>query len=179
MIERRLLFEHAPPVQESEGPSIYGALRRDIARGVHTIERALRLIGEALEPLPGAKSVVLVGHGFGRLGLGGVYMEREYSDAREALRSARAAVFSLDVTDADYHSLEHGLQLASEETGGFFERTHLFSENAVARVAAALEGHYVLIVERPAGRRDEHTLDVRLRRGEGDVYAPTRYVDRQ
>jgi hypothetical protein len=60
------------------------------------------LVGEALEDVPGAKSVVLVGHGFGRLGPTGVIMENEYDAMRAALQTARASVFCLDVTDADY-----------------------------------------------------------------------------
>jgi hypothetical protein len=43
-----------------------------------------------------------LGHGFGRFGSMGVTLEPAYDDAREALQRARATVFCLDVTNADY-----------------------------------------------------------------------------
>jgi hypothetical protein len=44
---------------------------------------------------------------------------------RNVHRRVAHVAFSLDVTDADYHSLEAGLQLMAEQTGGF-ARTHIF-----------------------------------------------------
>ena len=124
------------------------------------MEKALALLGRALKGLPGAKSVIVFGHGFGRLGMSGVTLGPDYDEARRALRAARAAVFCLDVTQADYHSLEAGLQQVAEDTGGFFERTHLFPGRALNRLAGALAGHYVLMVERPPVRKGRHRVDV-------------------
>ena len=129
-----ILFERAAAVQESVGASLVRRLDPRRATRSYTIEGALRTIGEALEDLPGVKSVVLVGHGFGRLGLNGVSMENGYEEMRDALQKARASVFSLDVTEADYHSLEAGLQLVAADTGGFFARTHIFTEIGRAHV---------------------------------------------
>ena len=70
------------------------------------MEEALALVGRALERLPGAKSVIVFGHGFGRLGMSGVDLAADYDEARLSLRAARASVFCLDVTQADYHSLK-------------------------------------------------------------------------
>ena len=80
----------------------------------------------------------------------GAVLDRSYAEVRAALHAARAAVFSLDVTDADYHTFEVGLQTVAVETGGFFARTHLFARQAIDRVANALVGHDVLLAERPA-----------------------------
>ena len=102
-----------------------------------------------MHDLPGSKSIVFIGHGFGRLGWTGVTMEHGYEDARDALMAARASVFSLDVTNADYHSLDAGLQLVSRETGGFFARTHLFTQQAMNRLTSVLAGYYVLFLEQP------------------------------
>jgi VWFA-related protein len=158
-------------------PSLVHAIPREVAGRTYSIEQALTRLGEALHPLPGSKVVVLVGHGFGRLGLMGVSLEPGYDDARRALQAARAAVFCLDVTQADYHSLEAGLQTVAEETGGMYQRTHLFSGAALDRLASVLGGHYVLFVEKPPLRRGAHRLDVQLKGRSGTVFARTAFHD--
>jgi VWFA-related protein len=171
ILERSILMETPPPSQASAYPSLIAWLDAAASRRAYTIERALRLIGEALEELPGAKSVVLVGHGFGRLSAGGVSMENEYAEMSRALQAARASVFCLDVTDADYHSLEAGLQLVAADTGGFFVRTHIFPQNAIDRLAGALAGYYVLFVENPGLSSGSHRIEVRLTKRDGHVLA--------
>jgi VWFA-related protein len=168
-----VLFERPPRVPASSAPSLLERLGPDQARRTYGIERALELIGGALEPLPGSKSLVLVGHGFGRLSRGSVSMEHDYGRASQALVASRTAVFSLDVTEADYHSLEAGLQLISKQTGGFYARTHLFPDSALRRLAGALAGYYVLFVEKPESRRASHEIDVRLNHRKGYVLATT------
>ena len=177
ILQRGVLLERPLPLQPAAGFSLVERLKPEEGRRASSIEQGLALIANALEPLPGAKSIVLVGHGFGRLGYTGVTMEYDYEPARRALLAARASVFSLDVTDADYHSLEAGLQLVSEETGGFFARTHLFPALAMRRLAGALAGYYVLFVEKPESRRRTHQLDVRLTRGPGTVLARSGYEE--
>lgn len=162
VFEHAVLFGRASPVQDLADPSLLERLTPTRARRTYAIEDALRRLGEALEPLPGAKSVVLVGHGFGELGLSGVTLPRSYDRARDALQAARASVFSLDVTEADYHSLEKGLQTVAEQTGGFFARTHIFPAQAFDRLAGALAGHYVLLVEPPPLDPGTHRVDVRV-----------------
>jgi hypothetical protein len=171
-----VLFGGSRPVQSGD-PTLLDAIPVEAARRTYSIEEALVRLGEALQPLPGSKVVVLVGHGFGRLGLGGVSLEPRYDDARRALQAARAAVFCLDVTQADYHSLEVGLQAVAEDTGGTYERTHIFSRAALDRLASMLGGHYVLFVEKPALGRGEHRIDVRLNARPGTVFARTAFVD--
>ena len=162
VLKHGILFEDPPAVHAVSSPSLLGHLNPATARKTYPIEKALRVIAEALHDLPGSKSVVLIGHGFGRLGWTGVSMEHGYSEARNALVAARASVFSLDVTNADYHSLEAGLQLVSSQTGGFFARTHLFVEQAMRRLAGALAGYYVLFVERPDVGQGTHKIEVDL-----------------
>jgi VWFA-related protein len=176
IFEDGILFERAGPVQETPEVSLVRRLAPDEARRTYTIERALRRIGDALADLPGAKSIVLVGHGFGRFGPMGVAMENEYDPMREALQNARASVFSLDVTTADYHSLEAGLQLVAEHTGGFFARTHLFPARAARTLLGALAGYYTLFVELPGLEKGAHATDITLARHEGSVLARTTYI---
>lgn len=136
--EHDVLFGDGRDPGERQVPSLRPTLDRERVAPSYSMERALLRTAEALAPLPGAKSVVVVGHGFGRLGSMGVALEPGYDDAREALRRARATVFSLDVTDADYHSLETGLQVVAADTGGLYQRTHVFSQAPLARVLAAI-----------------------------------------
>jgi VWFA-related protein len=173
-----VLFERAPPLQASSTPSLLEHITPARGRKTYEIEHALELIGEALEPLQGAKSLVLIGHGFGRLTRGFVMMENRFDEACQALVTARTSVFSLDVTDADYHSLEAGLQLVSEASGGFYERTHIFPDLAMQRLSAALAGYYVLFVERPARQRAVHDVDIKLAHRDGRVLAATQYSER-
>jgi hypothetical protein len=81
------------------------------------------------------------------------------------------------VTDADWHSLETGLRRVAEDTGGEYLKVHENAGAALARVAAALAGHYVLAFERPVGRRGEHRVRLGLARRRGAVLSRTRYVD--
>jgi VWFA-related protein len=173
-----LLLGAPPAVLASEVLSLAERLNPAAARRAYGVERALELIGEALEPLPGSKSLVLIGHGFGRFGRGGLAMENDYEPARRALVASRTSVFSLDVTDADYHSLEAGLQLVSDDTGGFYARAHLFPGQAIRRLAGALAGYYVLFVEKPESLTGPHDLSVALARGKGHVLATSTYAAR-
>jgi VWFA-related protein len=174
IFERGLLLESPPPLGEpADAISLTRTLSQAAGRRAYPIEQALRLIGEALEPLPGSKSIVLFGHGFGRYTAAGVMKEKGYDEALAALQRARAAVFSIDVTLADYHSLEAGLQSVSEETGGFYERSFHFPDRTVQRLVGALAGHYVLIVEAGEAPSKRNDLSVKLTRHSGTVLART------
>jgi VWFA-related protein len=176
VLKHGILFEDPLPVPAASAISLLTRLGAANARKTYTIEKALHVIADALHDLPGSKSLVLVGHGFGRLGWTGVSMEHGYSEARSALVAARTSVFSLDVTNADYHSLEAGLQLVSRQTGGFFVRTHVFVEQAMRRLAGALAGYYVLFVERPDVGRGAHRIEVDLIQGNASVLARETFV---
>jgi VWFA-related protein len=173
-----LLLQRPPVVLASLAPSLVERLDPGTAQHAYGIEHALELIGEALEPLPGSKSLVLIGHGFGQLGFSGVTMENNYGSARQALVDARTSVFSLDVSDADYHSLEAGLQIVSEETGGFYAKTHLFPDIAMRRLSGALAGYYVLFVEKPDSQLGMHDIKTELTRRKGRVLALTNVSER-
>ena len=168
-------------IEPALGPSLLGQLSQERGRKTYEIEEALQLLGDALEPLPGSKSVVIIGYGFGRLtvtlGIPGATLGDGYDEARAALQAARAAVFCLDVTMADYHTFEFGLETVAEETGGFFARTYLFAQRAVERVANALIGHYVLFTEKPDVDPGIHRIAVRLVGANGTVLARRSFVD--
>ena len=175
---RRLLREgvlHSElAAQESDEPSLLAHLDRWAMKRAGSPERALQVIGEALQELPGPKTLVFLGWGLGRFGRGGVTMTPDYEPARHALQKARCSVFALDVTDADYHSLEVGLEQVAEDTGGFYAKTHIFPDAALKRMERALSGYYVLSFERPDGKGGLRRLDVDLVKGKkGRVLAPS------
>jgi VWFA-related protein len=176
ILERGVLLQRPKAVEASGGISLLERLDPEQGRRTYSIEKALQRIGEALEPLPGSKSIVLFGHGMGRLGRTGVSMEAGYDEARHALVAARASVFSLDVTDADYHSLEAGLRLVSDQTGGFYAKTNLLPDIAMRRLAGALAGYYVLFVDKPRDSRGRHDIDVQLTRRKGTVLARSSFA---
>ncbi len=175
ILDHGILFERPGATSVSSEPSLVERLAPDSVHRAYGIERALELIGDALKPLPGSKSLVLVGHGFGRLSSSAMTMEDGYGPARRALVASRTSVFSLDVTDADYHSLEAGLRLVSEQTGGFYARTHIFPDLAMRQLSGALEGYYVLFVEKPeTAARPSREVEVELTRRKGHVLAAER-----
>lgn len=171
---RNGVLEGRMSVQESDEPSLLAHLDTRAAKRAASPERALQVIGEALQPLAGAKTLVFLGWGIGRFDRGGVSMTPDYEPARHALQKARCSVFALDITEADYHSLEVGLIQVAEDTGGFYAKTHLFPDQALKRMERALQGYYVLSFERPEGKPGLRRLEVDLMKGrKGRVLAPT------
>jgi VWFA-related protein len=171
-LDRSVLFERRPRLDLEEEPSLSARFDPAAGRRATSPETALLLLGRALAEVPGAKSLVLFGWGMGRWSPGvGVHLENDYEPARRALVEARVTVFALDVTNADYHTLEVGLQQVADDTGGFYARTHLFPSQAISRLEGALSGRYVLTFAKPDLRRGEHAIDVSLVGRKGTVMA--------
>lgn len=183
VLAEEIMFGRPPVLEPAGEPSLLATLSQEDGRRTWEIQEALRELGEALEPLPGAKSVVLIGYGFGDLrvvlGMVGSRIDDRYHEARAALEAARASVFTLDVTQADYHTFEHGLQMVAEDTGGFYARTYLRPpRRAMDRVANAIAGRYVLFTERPAVEPGEYSIEVDVADVDGTVLARSTYVAR-
>ena len=176
VLRHEILTGRAPSVVASGAPTLLPTLPSSRTRTMSSVEQALGGLADALYPLPGAKIVVVIGYGFGRasfsrdMSVATVAID-DYERIRQALQAARATVFCLDITEADYHTLEVGLQTVADDTGGFFERMFHFPARSFARLSAALSGHYVLFVERPALGPGTHDIDVALTRRKGRVLA--------
>ena len=159
-------------VRRSRDPSRLAAhFDFDAARDTASPERALQVTAEALRPLPGEKALIYLGWGLGRYGSGGVRMTPDYEPAVRALLAARATVFVLDVTDADYHSLEVGLESVAEATGGTYAKTHLFPSQATGHLAGTISGYYVLALDTSALPAGAKQVRVTLRDRPGEVFA--------
>ncbi len=167
------------PVTMSPDVSLLSRLPPQGARRIWDIEYALRHVAEAVEPLPGAKSLVLIGHGFGRFDArsGSVLLMDGYAEATAALQRARVTVFTLNVTQAHHNSLQAGLQSVSAETGGMYASTFEFPERALESVSRAFAGYYVLFVEKPDFREGVHRIDIRLQSRRGVVMARSTHVE--
>ncbi|HVR28877.1 MAG TPA: VWA domain-containing protein [Thermoanaerobaculia bacterium] len=156
-------------------PSLAKHLDFEAARRAASPERALRVVAEALLPLPGEKILVFAGWGLGRYSADGVHMLPEYHETREALARARVTVFVLDVTQADFHSLEVGLETIAQDTGGTYEKTFRQPAQMTQRLARALEGHYEIAFSAPAGLEKAGKVRVELVGRRGQVLLrPTR-----
>ncbi len=176
-IKRSVFFGRFSTGQSVEAPSLAANFDFDAARRVGTPETALLVTARALKPLPGAKSLAFFGFGMGRLSWPAFTMNPDYGEARQALLDARTTVFTLDVTDADYHTLEVGLEQVAQDTGGFYAKTHLFPAQAMTRLEGAMAGHYVLVFEKPPTRSGAHRVEVKLVGRKGEVLAKDSYVD--
>lgn len=163
-----------------ESPSLARHLDFIAAKRAVTPEKALALISRAVEKIPGGKSMLYFGWGLGTIGgLMGPNPKdvRDWKEAYPALAAARISIFTLDVTDADYHTLEGTLMSVSDLTGGTYQKTHIFPTLAMDRVARAISGRYVLVFRKPDGRRGTHEIKVDLVDRKGSVNARTYYED--
>ncbi len=172
-ILKRAISYGEPAARQSRGVSLLEHFDQRAAADAATPENALRLTAEALTPLPGEKDLIYLGWGLGRYGAGGVRMTAEYQPAVRALDASRTTVFVLDVSQADYHSLEIGLQNVAAHTGGTYDRTLHFASQAVDRLARTIGGHYVVTIDRTASEL-KGRLTIRLRSKNGRVlFKPT------
>jgi VWFA-related protein len=170
-----------PPDPDPEAsPSLAQHFDFYSAKRTVTPERSLLLIARAVQSIPGAKSLLFFGWGLGTIGgLAGPNPneQREYFAAMRRLAAARINIFALDVSDADYHTLETSLRVVSDETGGLYVKTHIFPKIAMDRVRHAISGRYVLVFKTPDGPRGFHSIKVDLFGRDGQVHARTYYED--
>jgi VWFA-related protein len=177
-MEHSILVDDPPRPPAVPLPSLAARLDPDAMRNAKTFEEALIILANALRPIPGTKSLILFGWGMGRFSRSGVSMEWNYGIARHALESARVSVFSIDITQADSHSLEVGLGKVAEDTGGFYAKSFHFPKQAIERLQKTLAGHYELEVRKPETKvHGVHTIEVGTTRKGAVVLARTSYVD--
>ncbi|HEV7671769.1 MAG TPA: hypothetical protein VGS22_24880 [Thermoanaerobaculia bacterium] len=168
-VDRAMVYTPEREVPLSARPSLAAYFDPAEARRVATPERALEVTAKALTHLPGEKTMIYLGWGLGRFGLGGVRMTPDFRPAVAALANAHVSVFVLDVTSADSHSLEVGLEGVAAATGGTYASTFRLPGLATTHLARSISGWYVLTVDRDdlAGfKPGEAVIELRHRRGE-------------
>ena len=145
------------------------------ARKASSVERGLLVTAKALQQIPGGKVMFFLGWG--------LRVDRVPRDwkwhalAVNALQQARVNVFTLDVSDADWHTLETELMLLAETTGGTYAKTHVFTSQALDLAFRAIEGRYILVFNRPEGPPGRHAIELTLRTRKGQVLARPFYDD--
>jgi VWFA-related protein len=150
------------PIESAGYPSLERHFDADAARRAASPERALRVVADALLPLAGEKVLIFAGWGLGRYTAGSVQMVPEYDATRDALERANVTVFVLDVTQADYHSLEIGLEIIAEDTGGTYEKTFREPTQMTARLASTIAGYYEIGFTLPDAVPGRGRVDVDL-----------------
>src|SRR5512136_1439043 len=116
-VHEAILFGDEPRIPPGSFPSLATSFDRAAAKRAAEPETGLLVTARALEALPGSKSLVFFGWGLGHLSRPWVVMGRDYAAARAALMRARVSVFAIDITDADFHDLEVGLEQVAADTG--------------------------------------------------------------
>jgi VWFA-related protein len=169
-----------PPPDPTSRPSLARRLDPAEARKCATPECALELVARALGPIPGGKSLLYFGYGLGTIGgLGGPTASEQdaWQEAMHRVAEARISIFTLDVTDADFHTLESSIHQMADLTGGTYQKTHLFPDMAIDRVGRAISGRYVLVFIKPPRPRGEHIIEVALAGKTGRVLSRQFFVD--
>jgi VWFA-related protein len=151
--------------------SLAAGFDREAARRAASPEKALEVTARALAALPGEKSIVYLGWGLGRYTSWGVQMTPDYAPALKALTAAHVSVFVLDVTSADFHSLEVGLQGVAAATGGTYAKTNVLPGLATDSLVRTLTGFYVLTLDQGEIAGAEGAVRIDLRRKKGTVLA--------
>lgn len=165
-VYRGMLHGDSEPGAGSGEASLIGSFDFQAATDAASPERALEVTADAFAQLPGEKVIVYLGWGLGRFGSFGVQMTPAFHPAVRALRRANIPVFVLDVTSADYHSLEAGLETVAYATGGTYQKTHVLTGLATKFLAQAISGHYVVTIDPEAvpSKGGEVTVELRERR---------------
>jgi VWFA-related protein len=160
---------HPPEPAGGGAPSLARHFDFAAARRAASPERGLEVTAEALAALPGEKVLVFLAWGLGNFGSMGTHMTPAFAPAVRALLAARTTVFVLDVTEADAHDLEIGLQGIAEATGGTYDKTNVFPALAVRQLARTISGYYVLTLDAAALPRRGGEVEVELRGRKGNV----------
>lgn len=162
---------------EPGSPSLRRFLDEATCAAAATPEKGLRFLAQAFAALPGHKQVILLGWGLGRLSFPAVYLPADYAAAAALLEASGIPVFSLDITDADWHTLEIGLIHVAEDTGGLYAKTHLFPVQAKRKLLGALAGYYEVSFPRPDVPVGVHHVEVVLRGARGTVFCRRSFAD--
>jgi len=162
-IVRTLYTDRAADPAPGPAPSLAASIDFSAARRATLTEHALGVIGQGLGAIPGSKSLLYFGWGLGNFdSVMGLILDHNYARARASLVRSHTSVFVLDVTTADFHSMQGGLEAIAGDTGGLYVKTHIFPKLAMRKVARAISGYYLLTFERPPLPRGRHAMSIRL-----------------
>jgi VWFA-related protein len=144
-----------------------------------TIGEGIHALAEALRKIPGPKSLIFFSWGLGEFTPQGVFMDRNYGKLAYVLDAARVTVYSIDFTQADWHSLQAGQMVIAEDTGGFYANTYRAPKYTAARLNKTMSGHYELEVRRPepATSDNAHAIKVTTTHPDAVVMSRSYFLD--
>jgi VWFA-related protein len=175
MITTTEILDGTIEAPEPSSPRLGEYLNVRQASKAATMGCALELVAQALAPLPGPKSLILFGWGIGRYNHGHRIVTSDAINAIAALATARTSVFTLDITTADWHTLEIGLRRVSEDTGGLYLKTNLFPEVAMDKLVRVISSYYELSVVPPPHLEHPYRIDVKVKRRGARTYVRQNY----
>ena len=164
---QRTLFGRAGNVPEAGMlPSLARYMEQAECLKIASCERALAYIGQALQHFEGPKTLVFVGWGLGQYNAAAdrVSLSPDYHSAERSLKNSETSVISMDVSMADSHSLEVGMELVADRTGGFYVKTHRHAARAVTRLLGTISGYYVLSFQDSAPEQHPKGFDLSVKR---------------
>jgi VWFA-related protein len=178
VVDRAVRFGAAPLLRADRSISLARSFNYRNAKKAATPERALKVTADSLLDIPGEKILVYLGWGLGRYGWAGFGMIPEYRRTLATLNAAKATVFVLDITDADYHTLELGIRQVAVDTGGTYAKTNRFAEREVMRLVETISGYYLLTLDRSRLPLDLRELEIELLGMKGTVHVRERLIRR-
>jgi len=170
MITTTEILDSSIEAPQPSSPQLSESFNFKQARKVATVSDALEQVAQALAPIPGPKTLVLFGWGVGRYNRGHRITTPSVTNAISALTAARTSVFTLDITTADWHTLEIGLRKVSEDTGGLYLKTHLFPDTAMDKLVRVISSYYELSIKPPPKLKYPYLIDVKVKRKGARVY---------
>lgn len=168
-------FAEPRPLPPGPFPSLARYFDYSAAKDAASVDKGMTVVARALAKIPGGKAMLYFGWGF-QVDHSPA-QGRDADEALPALLEARVNVFTLDISLADFHTLEVRLMDVAEVTGGRYEKTHIFTGGALTRIVKSLGGRYVLVFVKPEGPRGFHPLSVELAGRKGNVAARAYYQD--
>jgi VWFA-related protein len=151
-----------PEIPASDEASLRERIGEEGLEGAVHVETALYRLGEALRDLPGSKTIFFFAFGLGVFSGAGVLERPDQDRAVDSLRAANATLFTIDLTNADFHSLEGPRIRTTRETGGLYVRGHVRPAMALERLRDAAAGYYVLSYVPPADAGPQPRVTVRV-----------------
>lgn len=131
-----------------------------------TIYDALQVLARATQPIVGRKNLLFFTLGFGKVDESGNYLPdpRYLPPTVQALNDANVAVYTIDVAPtAAQHTMQDGLNLLANETGGRYYFNFTSFASPLAQIGDENNGYYLLAyrAERPAGSSGYQKVEVR------------------
>jgi VWFA-related protein len=158
-VKESLLIGEPPPPAPSKTWALSMLLDRQAMHDAVRPEIALRIVGDALAKVPGAKSMIFICWGLGHVNNDVAFNDYGYEHAVLALQHARVTVFSIDVMGG--HNLAYGLNNIAGDTGGFYATSTRFPAIAMHRLHHTLGGHYEIeVIKPPSNQRGFHKIAV-------------------